>query len=280
MTSSSSTDCTNETPIPDAQQPLIYFFILTTIYTMLRYHGTKINLSDKSIPEEPNTSFIWHIIYILLLVIGNYFLNLNISTQICGVTQWGNTLLITLVPWVIIFGLINLLLELLPGWLSPFSNTIGYGICSMTGLSGLINKIFIPRAELKAGEAQTESQRLITYNLEQIYSDRSLLINEANPSNFETFWSEIKLGGLLRHNVSDIERNQLYNFVVLKDTIALYVWYILTGMLVTSVAYNYMVNSNCITDVNTLEANHKAYEKLSAQLVTDQQNTISTYTLS
>jgi len=43
--------------------------------------------------------------------------------------------------------------------------------------------------------------------------------------------------------------------VILKDTVSEYIWYILTGGLVTSVSYNYMVNSECVKSVKELEKN-------------------------
>ncbi len=37
--------CKNETPIPDASEPLIFFVIITTIYGIIRYNSAKINLA-------------------------------------------------------------------------------------------------------------------------------------------------------------------------------------------------------------------------------------------
>ena len=280
MSSSSTSQSSSETIIPDASQPLIFFFILTTIYAILRYNTSKINLNEINIAIK-DTNFVWTIIYILLLVLGNYFINLNITTVICGATQWTNTLIITLVPWLLIFGLIVLLLLILPGWLSPFSNTLGYGIAKMMGLDSIMNEILKPKALIDDGKTQeaTGSERIISENLQMIYSDRSLLLNEITQDNFAVFWKNMSLGGLLTAKAKDAAtpqlRNALYNFVTLKNIVAEYIWYLLTGALVTSVGYNYIVNSSCTRSVAQMEATHQSYVELQEKqkIQTDYDNT-------
>ncbi len=60
----------------------------------------------------------------------------------------------------------------------------------------------------------------------------------------------------------------------LKDIVAEYIWFMLTGTLVTSVGYNYIVNSGCSQDVKEMQKRHKDYEiqekaKLQKQLNAD-----------
>lgn len=280
MTGSSTNPSPSETTIPDASQPLIFFFIMTTIFAILRYNTSKINLDTPNIINK-DTNFIWTIIYILILVLGNYFINLNITTIVCGATQWTNTLIITLVPWLLIFGIIVLLLLILPGWLSPFSNTIGYGIAKMMGLDAVMNEILKPKALIDDGKTQeaSGSERIISENLQMIYSDRSLLVNEITQENFANFWKNMSTGGLLTSKAKDPSqpqlRNALYNFVTLKNIVAEYIWYLLTGGLVTSVGYNYIVNSSCTRSVAQMEATHQSYVELQEKqkLATDYQNT-------
>ena len=46
--------------------------------------------------------------------------------------------MVTLIPWVIIFGILNVLLLQFPGWKAPFSNTIGYLIANIAGAKNLL----------------------------------------------------------------------------------------------------------------------------------------------
>ena len=40
---------------------------------------------------------------------------------------------LTIVPWVLIFGMVVVMLNVYPGWISPFSNTFGYGLTKLAG---------------------------------------------------------------------------------------------------------------------------------------------------
>ena len=45
------------------------------------------------------------------------------------------------------------------------------------------------------------------------------------------------------------------------DNVSEYIWYMLTGTLVTSVSYNYVVNKGCSQSVKEMKKRRKAYEK-------------------
>ena len=45
----------------------------------------------------------------------------------------------------------------------------------------------------------------------------------------------------------------------MKTEVASFVWYSLTGMLVTSVSYNSIVNSGCSQSVEEMEKRHNEY---------------------
>ena len=175
-----------------------------------------------------------------------------------------------------------------PGWLAPFSNTLGYLIANACGLNKLMNTILRPQSEVVSDDkpkAETNAA-LVQYNLTQIYGDKSLLINEITTDNFLIFWGRFEKADLF--NITEIDKqkndnnvflqNELFNFIVLKNTVAEVVWYILTGLLVTSVGYNYIVNSSCKRSVREMEATHNAYTKLQDQLNKQDSNTTS-YTI-
>ncbi len=167
----------------------------------------------------------------------------------------GQALFITLIPWVFIFGILNLVLSIFPGWLAPFSNTFGYGIAKLMGINNLLNDIFKPK--IVKGDLDGEK---MAEALEHIYSDKSLLINEVTPTNFDTFWEN--MSPLFKTSVkenSDLKMN-LLKLIRLKDIISEYIWYMLTGMLVTSVGYNYVVNSSCVQSIKEMKKRNKDYE--------------------
>jgi hypothetical protein len=226
-------------------------------------------------------------IYIALLVAGNYFINLNISKEVCGTPMFFQTFITTLLPWVLIFVVLLIILRIMPGWLAPFSNTIGYLIAKVAGLEKLLDQLLIPQAEIENGlpdgtEEQKKNLGLVTQNLEQIYKDKSLLINEVTIMNFSEFYQRFNKAGLFNQKFIKFEesekkfpQNEFYNYIILKDKVAEYLWYFLTGLLVTSVSYNYIVGQACTTSVKEMEKTHQAYLKLQEQIDKSKKNTTS-----
>jgi len=229
--------------VPNPFTSLFWFFVITTIYFILKYKIT-----------DPTQSKIYGGIYILLLIVGEFVINLNLTNTMCGTNQYGTAVFITLFPWLFIFGLLYAVLSVFPGWLAPFSNTFGYGFSKLFGLSNLFNdilkaKIDLGKDEGPAGEA-----------LEHIYSDKSLLINEITQSNIDRFWTNMK-SIFKPSSYTDENKETLLSFVRMKDTVSEYIWYMLTGTLVTSVSYNYVVNKGCSQSVKEMKKRRKAYEK-------------------
>jgi hypothetical protein len=227
-----------------ASSAMLWFFILTTIYFIIKYY-IKDGIQSK----------IYFGIYITLLIIGEYIINLSLTESMCGNKQWSNAMLVTLIPWVFIFGILNIVLSVFPGWLSPFSNTFGYAVVKIAGIGKFFDNIL--KSKVSTG---TGSSAAMNEALEHIYSDKSLLINEITQQNFERFWSN--MSGLFKTGVSANNeiKDQLLDYIRLKDNIAEYIWYMLTGGLVTSVGYNYIVNSGCNKSVKDMQKRHKEYE--------------------
>ena len=101
--------------------------------------------------------------------------------------------------------------------------------------------------------------------LAHIYSDKSLLVNEITLDNFDYFWN--KMQGVFQKGVyTNIGlKNKLYSMIVLKDIVATYIWYLLSGLLITSVSYNYIVNSSCSNSAQDMQKRHDEYEQQLAE---------------
>ena len=191
----------------------------------------------------------------MLLIVGEFIINLQLTDTMCGNKQYDTALFITLIPWAVIFGLLYVMLTVFPGWLRPFSNTFGYGIAKLSGLTSFFNSILIPEISLASGTKEVNEA------LSHIYSDKSLLINEISqePISFDSFWERMKpifdSGTYTKEN-----KAKLLSYVKLKDNVAEYIWYMLTGTLVTSVSYNYVVNKGCTQSVKEMKKRRKEYE--------------------
>ena len=110
---------------------MTFYFIFTSIYYMLNYYlinkdKYKNHSDSEAIASKSYRNTMLFGAYVLIIIIGQFFINLNLTAQMCHKAQGYQTLTITVVPWMVIFGVFNLLLSFFPGWLKPFSNTFGY----------------------------------------------------------------------------------------------------------------------------------------------------------
>jgi predicted membrane protein len=221
------------------------FALITSIYFIIRYYIT----DDK---QQLILSFVYGITILIMM----YFINLDITNNICGSPQVGTSLMVTALPWGVVFGTVLGLLIAFPGWLSPFSNTFGYLAAKLSGVSALFDKILKP----KFVSAKTNvNEKIAAEALQQIYDDKSLLINQITLENFDSFWSRMTSANLFNKNAGEF-KSQLYNLVRLKNLVAYYVWYMLSGALITSMSYNYIVGIGCKKSAKEMQRLHSKYE--------------------
>lgn len=207
-------------------------------------------------------------VFFLVLLIGEYFINLAMSKDICGFDQTKTALWATVLPWFFVLGALKAALVVFPGWLSPFSNTFGYIFVSVaTDLKDVFNNILTPQFDLDPKSAVSKPQtgggggdgssstdipkddvankRDIGRALEQIYTDQSILLNELNLDNLDRFWDSFKESRLIRPSAKVEELDKIRSFLRMKDIVGEFVWLVLSGLLVVSISYNYILNIGC-----------------------------------
>ena len=209
-------------------------------------------------------------VFFLVLLIGEYFINLAMSKDICGFDQTKTALWATVLPWFLVLGALKAALIVFPGWLSPFSNTFGYIFVSVvTDLKDVFNNILTPQFDLapkpagSGGAKQTggggggdenstdipkddiANKRDIGRALEQIYTDQSILLNELNLDNLDRFWDSFKESRLLRASAKIEDLDKIRKFLMMKNIVGEFVWLVLCGPLVVSISYNYILNIGC-----------------------------------
>ena len=217
-------------------------------------------------------------LFFLVLLIGEYFINLAMSKDVCGFDQDKTALWATVIPWFFVLGALKAALVVFPGWLSPFSNTFGYIFVSVaTDLKDVFNNILTPQFDLApktagssgkqtggaggggvdnqiggADESSTDipkdniaNKRDIGRALEQIYTDQSILLNELNLDNLDRFWDSFKESRLLRPSAKVEDLDKIRKFLLMKNIVGEFVWLVLCGLLVVSISYNYILNIGC-----------------------------------
>jgi len=213
-------------------------------------------------------------LFFLVLITGEYFINLAMSKDICGFDQEKTALIATVLPWFLVLGVLKAALVVFPGWLSPFSNTFGYiFVSAATDLKDVFNNILTPQFDLapesqknpsvmSGGGAGSDSsgslqnsadipadeiknKRDIGRALEQIYTDQSILLNELNLDNLDRFWDSFKESRLIRPSAKIEDLEKIRTFLIMKSIVGEFIWLVLCGLLVVSISYNYILNMGC-----------------------------------
>jgi hypothetical protein len=231
---------------PSPMLGIVVFFGLTIIYFVGLYY----------VDNYDNVLFMIYLIALLSLqILSNGYL-----TQVmCGSPQW-KTSIKALIPWVLIFGILYLLLLVFPSWLRPFSNTFGYGVAKFFGLRQVMENIISPAPAPGDKWSKDPTKRETQQTLANIYEDPSLLINEIPATNegLTNFLAQMGDANLLTPNSGQYDK-QLLDLLKLKDLVAKFIWFGLTGLLTVSVAYNYVITTSCSSSVKEMQRRHEEY---------------------
>ena len=256
---SENVNTTISSPIPS----ILFFITITSIFALLNIYGV---YSKTKLDEIASSNNVILLIYIGLLLVGTYFINISVSKTLCVTNSidWNNILFLTLLPWLIIFGLLYLLLEIFPGWVRPFSNTIGYVIVNLLGAEKDIKNI------LKQSNGLSDlSNKSLVSALTNIEKDYSRIINEfdTNKDNFLSFITQFKREHFLKID-GPIETNEhvykLYQHVIAKHFIGKIIWYILAGILIASITYNFLLDIKCVKTADEIEGEYTDLNKKSS----------------
>jgi hypothetical protein len=233
--------------------------------------------------------------------------------------------MITLLPWIIIFISLYFVLKIFPGWITPFSNTIGYSVIGLLGIEKTYDDIFITTSKANSNtelvkaianmnsnkpkfinqisidiqefvEFFTQMRQLVkdeilekvneiqipeqTTDLTRgegisegvheeeglsqgkrlpVYGGRASASKARNylPKKSHMYKKNYKGGGPDDSDLSSIEAGEptkepiknpiilLYQLLVIKQLIGKLVWYVLAGILISSISYNLVINMAC-----------------------------------
>jgi hypothetical protein len=234
--------------IPNPSGTIIYFIIITLFFVFFNVYNI-FKTKDITNTILASDNLIINSIYLLFLVLGSYFINVFISKAMCSQTiQWGYVLMITLLPWIIIFVSLYFILKIFPGWISPFSNTIGYSVIGLLGVEKIYGSIF------KTGQETSENTEVVKA-IANMNSNRSKFVNQisTNVDDFNTFFDNMK--ELIKEdgNSDGTNKLKLYQLLIIKQFVGKIVWYVLAGILICSISYNLIINMTCEKSLEELQ---------------------------
>jgi hypothetical protein len=234
--------------IPNPSGTIIYFIIITLFFVFFNVYNI-FKTKDITNTILASDNLIINSIYLLFLVLGSYFINVFISKAMCSQTiQWGYVLMITLLPWIIIFVSLYFILKIFPGWISPFSNTIGYSVIGLLGVEKIYSSIF------KTGQEASENTEVVKA-IANMNSNRSKFVNQisTNVDDFNTFFDNMKELIKEDDNSDGTNKLKLYQLLIIKQFVGKIVWYVLAGILICSISYNLIINMTCEKSLEELQ---------------------------
>jgi hypothetical protein len=269
-------------------QSLFYFIIITIIYFSFPAIGkpqlTLEYLEKDKQMEYYNTNMKRLALYFGVVVVSQMFLNVGYLMTKCGGSLDKNisaAAMYTIIPWILIFGILMIVLLIFPGFKSAFSDVIGYYIVSReandifgsiligTDLNEEIEKTNDPD---KKNELTKAAEAII-----KICGNKSIIINQMNPDNFSSVWDALK--PLMKPgSFNDISiKQRLLDIVAYKENIGEAFWYIYASILISSIVYYNLATRGCVKSLEEIKSDHDAYVKSQEEQLEKTKATATTY---
>jgi len=111
---------------------------------------------------------------------------------------------------------------------------------------------------------QKEAMMTAADTIIKICGNTSVLINQIVPSNFQSYWNILTplLKPKYQTENPDTEKikNELFEIVVTRDNVGEAMWYMYTGLLLTSLVQLKMTTRGCVSNPKTMEENYQKFK--------------------
>jgi hypothetical protein len=221
----------------------------------------------------------------------------------------GTAGIFTFIPWTLIFGVTIIILVIYPGFKSAFSDVIGYYWISNQANDLLIELLVQQNVEdslakgttndpaspaapaspasegvLVGGKNPSDNKQAIREVADLILKlcgNTSILINQMTPRNFEPYWSlltPLKKPKYQNDNAAETQtlKKQLFDLTVTRDSIGETLWYVYTGLLLTSIVQLKITTKGCATNPKIMEENYAKFQEQEAAIKAQKASTTST----
>ena len=275
----------------------IVTFLLTTLFYYLAIKPSytyEISVDPTKQKEYKSSSYMYLAIYLLLVMVIQFMVNASIISSTCGgnITEnMGAAGVLTFLPWTLIFGVLIVILTVYPGFKSAFSDVIGYFWVSSSANKVITELLVDPNIQKKIDTDSTttpeqkEAMMSAADTIVKVCGNSAILINQIVPSNFQSYWNI--LTPLLKPKYqtagpeTDKIKNELFEIVVTRDNVGEAMWYMYTGLLLTSLVQLKMTTRGCVSNPKTMEANYQKFKDTEQKAKAQKElATSTTYTIS
>ena len=270
----------------------IFSFLSTTgiYYYFLKPPLTLDVLNDIEKKKTYNSKVYLNLgIYMCLILLTQFLCNTRIISSTCGGDFLENAKtasIFTFLPWIFIFGVLVVTLTVYPGFKTAFSDVVGYYWISGKANEYLTDLLVDPNIQnkinaddnLKTPE-QKEAMQTAADSIIKICGNTSILINQIFTTNFTSYWKildPLKKDKYKNDGADSDIKNKLFDLVVVKENVGEFMWYLYTGILLTSLVQLKMTTKGCTSNPKTMEANYNKF--LAAEANAKQANDLATST--
>jgi len=272
----------------------------------------------ESYKDYTSKNYVSLAVYLLLVMVIQFIVNASIIAQKCGGSiseNMGAAGIFTFIPWTLIFGVTIIILILYPGFKSAFSDVIGYFWISNQANDLLVELLMQQNVEDSlakgttpaastppdmaspspaAGGSKNTSQnggddkqavREVADLILKLCGNTSILINQITPRNFEPYWSlltPLKKPKYQNDNAAETQtiKKQLFDLTVTRDNVGETLWYVYTGLLLTSIVQLKITTRGCAMNPKTMEENYAKFQKQQEEIKAQNATTTgTTYTV-
>jgi hypothetical protein len=238
-------------------------------------------------------SYMYLAVYVILVILIQFIVNSSILSSNCGgnITEnIGVASVLTFLPWILIFGVLVLILTVYPGFKSAFSDVVGYYYVSSSANKILTELLVNKDIENKISEDpnMTPEKKVAIESaadtIIKICGNTSILINQIVPNNFDQYWTLLK--PLMKDRYQEVNspeatnmRDKLFKLVVTRDNVGEAMWYIYTGLLITSIVQLKITSQGCSSNPITMEANYQKFVEQDQKNAAENSKAEKTYTI-
>jgi hypothetical protein len=274
----------------------IVTFLLTTLVYYLAWKPT-LKYGDMTNSNNYNnylsSNKLYLAVYFFAILVIQFIVNAYVITQTCGgnITQnMSASGTFTFIPWTLIFGAVIVVLIVYPGFKSAFSDVVGYFYVSGSA-NKLLTELLVSKDiqnSIDDDSASTQQQKAAMQQaadmIIKICGNTSILINQIVPSNFVEYWNILRPLMKTQYQtdgpLADEKRNELFELVVTRDNVGEAMWYIYTGLLITSIVQLKISTRGCVVNPEQMAKNYQKYVTEQESVQKQQEQATSTvYTL-
>jgi len=220
------------------------------------------------------------VIYYVIVVAVQFGINIGSLMINCPNGSKSNNVvaavMITFIPWALIFASMIVILILFPGFKTAFSNVIGYYVVAGSADTLLKEMLVDTNIEsIKSEDKETQTKlRNTAETILKICGNVSVFINQISPSNFTEYW-ELLTPLMKPGQATDDNKLKLLSLSYQRDKIGEVLWLIYTGILVISYTQFKLAAQPCVKTPEQMQADQASY--IAAQTKQDENTNDTVY---